>query len=116
MGTTSETFEKPCGIYTVYDHDGEIAYIGISTEPIYRLYQHGFGSPKYDLNFDGVRRIEIEWHKNRREAEAAELFLIEKHKPHENKRFKKPTRDRLMESAEYFAKLSDEAYDMANAV
>lgn len=116
MGTTPETFQKPCGIYTVYDYDGEIAYIGISTEPIYRLYQHGFCSPKYDVNYKHTRRIEIEWHENRRDAEAAEMFLIEKHKPHENKRFKVPTKERLLESAKYYAMLSEEAYRMANSV
>jgi len=116
MGTSAETFEKPCGIYTVYDCDGVIIYIGISTEPVYRLYQHGYGSPSRDPRYSEVLRIEIEWHKNRKEAESAELFLIEKHKPSENKLFKKATKDRMIAAAEYFAKLSDEAYDMAHAV
>lgn len=95
MPVKEEHASKKCAIYRYYHADGDLLYIGISTNPWYRAYQHGIT--------DKVSRVDLEWHPNRNDAECMELYFIATEKPLWNKKLTPLTNKRIAK-AYFYAK------------
>lgn len=67
-------------LYRLFDHNDQLLYVGIAFDPHVRCYHHKTHKPWWPE----VARREVEWHDNRRAAEAAELAAIAAEKPRYN--------------------------------
>lgn len=68
---------KYCALYRHFDQYDQLLYVGISVQPIVRLYQHQMQSEWYDE----IVRVEIERFPSPKEARAAEMKAIKDEKP-----------------------------------
>lgn len=71
---------KRTALYRLYDEDDRLLYVGIAFNPRVRCYHH----KKHKPWWPSVARREVEWHDNRRQAEAAESAAIAAEKPRYN--------------------------------
>lgn len=72
--------DKPCAVYRFYDLEGDLLYVGQSSNPFSRMSGHAG-----DLRFRAVSDVQIEWFESKRIARAAERLAIYREKPQWNK-------------------------------
>ena len=68
---------KRTALYRLYDEDDQLLYVGIAFNPRVRCYHHKM----HKSWWPDVARREVEWHDDRRQAEAAERAAIAAEKP-----------------------------------
>lgn len=83
----SDTDTKKAAIYRYYSDKSVLLYIGVSTNPWLRAYQHGIA--------DEVDFVTLEWFDDRVSAEVMESFYIATENPVWNKRRVEYTEERL---------------------
>ena len=64
-------------VYRMYDHRGDLIYVGIASDWGRRMYQHSRQKPFFAF----VREVHIDWFQTRDEALAHESQLIADHQP-----------------------------------
>lgn len=76
----SDMYWKQTCLYRIWDADGALLYVGISTNPDMRMYKHKRHQPWWS-EVDGVS---YEWFPNRESAQGAERSAIHHENPTHN--------------------------------
>jgi hypothetical protein len=69
--------DRRTALYRLFDRDDRLLYVGIAFNPRVRCYHH----KKHKPWWSEVARREVEWHDDRRQAEAAERAAIAGEQP-----------------------------------
>lgn len=80
MAYWSDYFDKPSCVYRLYDIEGRLLYIGMSTNPLGRIPQHRSRKPWGKQ----IAYYDVAWHPDREAAKDAERRAIHAEDPLHN--------------------------------